>query len=57
MLDLFCRQNTNYPVKPTEEGILNLESVTIKMETTDKEDRKSMMISWALQVTFAKYIS
>lgn len=42
-------QNTNYPVKPSEEGVLNLESVSIKMESTDKEDRKSMMISWALQ--------
>lgn len=46
----FLRQNTNYPVKPSEEGVLNLESVSIKMESTDKEDRKSMMISWALQV-------
>jgi integrator complex subunit 11 len=36
--------------KCMESGLLRLESVTIKLEGTDIEDRKSMFISWALQV-------
>ena len=46
----FYSQSTKYPVKPTDDGLLSLESVTIKLEGTDIEDRKSMFISWALQV-------
>lgn len=47
---LILRQSTKYPVKPSEEGLLNLESVTIKVESAETEDRKSMVISWSLQV-------
>ena len=45
------RQSTKYPVKPTEDCLLNLESVAIKIESTDNENVKSMLMSWALQVT------
>jgi len=42
-------QNVKYPVKPTEDGQINLESVEIKLESSESDERKSMTISWTLQ--------
>jgi len=42
-------QNIKYPIKPSEDSQVNLESVEIKLEPSESDERKSMTISWTLQ--------
>jgi len=42
-------QKVKYPVKPSEDGQVNLESVVIKLEPSESDEHKSMTITWNLQ--------